>query len=146
MGRTLTISNDRNDERIRLVSSCVFPRMKFSLRGGLPRAFKVNSRAQTWAEKLTTRALTIEHDAPSGLLREHITRMSRSSYDRYLTIFSPDGRLYQVEYAFKAINSSGFTSISIRGKDCSIVCTQRKIPVRLPLRSVTNPDDLYSAG
>lgn len=55
----------------------------------------------------------------------------RSAYDRYLPVFSPEGRLYQVEYAFKAVKSAGITAIAVRGKDCVCVATQRKVPDKL---------------
>jgi len=61
------------------------------------------------------------------------------SFEKLVKVFSPDGRIYQMEYAFKAISMYGQTSIAVKGNDTVVVCTQKKVPDKLIVaESVSN--------
>ena len=62
-----------------------------------------------------------------------------ASFYNTMKVFNPEGRIFQMEYAFKAIQQFGQTSIAIKGKDSVVVCCAKKVPDKLIVPdSVTN--------
>lgn len=57
----------------------------------------------------------------------HLPQMG---YDRAITVFSPDGRLFQVEYAREAVKR-GATAIGIKCKDGVILVADKRVASRL---------------
>jgi 20S proteasome subunit alpha 3 len=56
--------------------------------------------------------------------------MGSRRYDSRTTIFSPEGRLYQVEYALEAINHAG-TAIGILAQDGIVLAAEKKVTSKL---------------
>ncbi len=55
---------------------------------------------------------------------------SSRGYDRALTVFSPEGRLFQVEYALEAVRR-GTIAIAVKSQNDVCICAQIKIPSTL---------------
>lgn len=56
-----------------------------------------------------------------------MSRGVTAGYDRNITVFSPEGRLFQIEYAFRAITEAGVTTVAVKGADTVACVTEKKI-------------------
>ncbi|MGC8609356.1 MAG: archaeal proteasome endopeptidase complex subunit alpha, partial [Thermoplasmata archaeon] len=57
-------------------------------------------------------------------------QQGQMAYDRAITVFSPDGRLFQVEYAREAVKK-GSTALGIKFKNGIVIISDKKIRSKL---------------
>jgi len=67
----------------------------------------------------------------------HLPQMG---YDRAITVFSPDGRLFQVEYAREAVKR-GATAIGVKTKEAVLLLADRRVASKL--LEVTTIEKIY---
>jgi hypothetical protein len=81
--------------------------------------------AETAARSRRERRSASPRLAAPSLSRSSLA-LTRAQYDQSVSTYSPDGRIYQVEYAVKAIEASG-TSVGVRTADGGVLLACEKL-------------------
>lgn len=65
----------------------------------------------------------VQHDLSTSITKMYLTR---SEYDRGVNTFSPEGRLFQVEYAIEAIKL-GSTAVGLQTKEGCVLAVEKRL-------------------
>ncbi|WRX25840.1 Proteasome alpha-subunit, partial [Theobroma cacao] len=89
---------------------------------------------------LRSAALSLSDTHSQSFVRSNSNRsnmfLTRTEYDRGVNTFSPEGRLFQVEYAIEAIKL-GSTAIGIKTKDGVVLAVEKRITSPLLVCTLT---------
>jgi 20S proteasome subunit alpha 1 len=66
-----------------------------------------------------------------GRLSLNSSTLMASAAERFITVFSSDGRLWQVEFAIKAVSQSDVTAVAVKSDNFVVVAVQKKLTDKL---------------